>query len=129
MAIIPNGAITAIAHYIETSEQIVLVRSFLTVCFFALSQIWGRDVLFQLNQKNRRHFELILIDSFNSSARAHFYKIMFIADISPYQRQRNSFKPVYFSSTENANFWPIWANVGYFIANLHTFWRTFDRPE
>ena len=47
MAIIPNGAITAIAHYIETSEQIVLVRSFLTVCFFALSQIWGRDVLFQ----------------------------------------------------------------------------------
>ena len=42
---------------------------------------------------------------------------------------------VYFFQTgvlfgiENAKFWPILTNRGYFVANLRTFWCTFYRPK
>ena len=45
---------------------------------------------------------------------------MIIADICQCRRWCTFFKQVY----ENAKFWSIWANSGYFTANLHTFWCT-----
>ena len=30
---------------------------------------------------------------------------------------------------ENARFWPILANLGYFVANLHTFWCSFTGQD
>ena len=32
-------------------------------------------------------------------------------------------------SIENAKFWPILTILGYFVANLRTFWCTFYRPR
>ena len=32
-------------------------------------------------------------------------------------------------SKENANFWPILTNFGYYVRNLHTFWCTFYWPK
>ena len=39
------------------------------------------------------------------------------------------FRAVVFISMENAKFWPIFTNLGYFVANLHTFWCTLYRPK
>ena len=40
-------------------------------------------------------------------------------------RQCTFFQPVPFFCTKNANYWPILANLGFFVANLSTFWCTF----
>ena len=32
-------------------------------------------------------------------------------------------------SIENAKFWPVFTNLGYFVANLRTFWCMFCRPK
>ena len=43
--------------------------------------------------------------------------------------------PVYFFQagalfcTENAKFWPILANLGHFVPNLHTFWCSFTGQD
>ena len=50
-----------------------------------------------------------------------------LADICHNWRWCTLLEPVPFFSTENAKFWPLLANLGYFVASLRTIWCTFTR--
>ena len=57
---------------------------------------------------------------------------IFIADISHHRHHRRwctFFQAGVLFSLENAKFWPILTNLGYFVANLRTFLGTFYRPN